>query len=367
MGGPAVDVLLAATAIGFAVAVFAFADDLGRPSVWLLLGSILAGSACAAAVPRHPVIATVIACPVLAVAASTSQSGTADTASVGVLAIIFLLIYRLGSTVDPWPGLGLATAVAVTLQVVSPPFNPIYFAVTLGPLLVGAAVRARGQAQSELEQRGRELAFEQQRQAEESVRYERARIARELHDIVAHSVTVMVVQAGAGQYLSGTDPVAAAEALDAITEQAERAGSEVTRLFALLEPGGTETGRLDDLVRGAAAAGLDVRPVPHEQTTGLSERASAAAFQLVREALTNAIKHAPGSTVEIALDSGPDGVEVVVTNGPARIGGVGLTAAGGGHGIVGMRERLQGWDSRLSSGPTPDGGWQVRALLPGPR
>jgi signal transduction histidine kinase len=351
------DVAVAVTVIGFAVVVLV---DTGRMSTGESVGlvALLAWlCVCAAGAHRWPLTSTVLACPVLVVSSGTTGTA-ADEASAAAVAVVFLLAYRLGSRAATVPSSVVAVGFLLVWLIFGGGFNPFVVVDTLGPWVVGVAVRARVRAQAELEQRSEELAREQRRQAEQSVRYERVRIARELHDIVAHSVSVMVVQASAGQYLAGA---AVDDVLDAITEQADQATGEVARLFALLDPDTDSPPRsLDELVGQARSGGLTVRLRDAGAFDRLPPKVFEAVFRLVQEALTNAIKHAPGAMIEISLEAGAKGTELVVRNGPPLAPGLGLSSAGGGRGIAGMRERV----ARLEAGPTTDGGWQVRALLP---
>jgi signal transduction histidine kinase len=190
------------------------------------------------------------------------------------------------------------------------------------------------------------------------MRYEGARIARELHDIVAHCVSVIVVQASAGQR------VAPEEALDAIAEAAEEAQREIALLTRHLEGRDTSTREIDELARRATAAGLAVRYEPSGDLSGLPASASDTAHRVVQESLTNAIKHAPGSPIDIAVRAADDHVEIAVTTSASRSGTSGLELAGSGRGLAGMRHRVEACGGTLAAGPTPTGGWRVTARLP---
>ena len=204
-----------------------------------------------------------------------------------------------------------------------------------------------------------------------SVRYERARIARELHDIVAHSVSLMVVQANAGVYLAGTDRDGAAEAFDAISTTADQARAEIDRLAGLLESTNPlEAGGLnvvDELVSRARTAGLHVTYQVSGDVDHLFAGSVEAIHRVIQEAITNALKHAPGAEITIRLHGGRDVVDLEIRNPSARpapttVAGLGLT--GGGHGITGMRERVHRCGGDLQVGPAGHGGWVVSARLP---
>jgi signal transduction histidine kinase len=230
-------------------------------------------------------------------------------------------------------------------------------------------VASRRRAADELALRARELEEEQELFAVQSVRYERARIAHELHDVVAHSVSLMVVQATAGEHLTPSDPDGAAEAFASIGEAARQAEVEIYRLIKLLDnstPGGPAAGLriLEELVGRVRASGLSVTCQFSGDSDELSEEGADAAYRLVQEGITNAMKHAPGAPIQIAVRGYRDTVEVEVVNEPARHGPSGLEEAGGRHGLDGMRDRVTRCGGTFGAGPTPDGGWQITASLP---
>jgi signal transduction histidine kinase len=314
----------------------------------------------------HPHLAAVVAAAGLAATALGSLANLPD--AVGLVPV-FVLAYTLGTTAGrSLPALLLLMA---GVQVASGPtvFNPIVFVLTIGPWGVGLFVRSRRHLTEQLAARGRELEAERALFAAEAVRYERARIARELHDIVAHCVTVMVIQASAGRRVTATDPVSAAEAFDAIGEAARQAEAEISRLVDLLDQGqhqrGSDAVRLiGELVAQAGAAGLVVSCRFIGSTDGLAAQASDVAYRVVQESLTNALKHAPGAPVEILITGSARQVEIEVSNGPATAPASGLERSGGGRGLAGMRERVAACGGEISLGPADGGGWRVLARLP---
>jgi histidine kinase/DNA gyrase B/HSP90-like ATPase len=183
--------------------------------------------------------------------------------------------------------------------------------------------------------------------------------------------------AGAGQRLAGTDPALAAEAFDAIGELASQAGAEIGRLVELLDTGDPADDPdgvrlIGALAARAAAAGLAVTCRVTDAAAGLAAPASDAAYRVVQESLTNALKHAPGAAVEIEVAGVPGAVEIRVRNGPAAGRGAELERSGGGRGLAGMRERVAACGGQVTAGPisagpagpATDGGWLVRAWLP---
>jgi signal transduction histidine kinase len=232
----------------------------------------------------------------------------------------------------------------------------------------GRALREREQLSARLAERARELDEERDAHAQLSVRYERARIASELHDIVAHAISVMVVQASAGQRLAGHDPEATAEAFEAIAGAARQAEDDMRRLVELL---GDEDaiGRapdldlLTELVSRAAGSGLHVTLTLEGEREGLAAPVVETTYRVVQEGLTNALRYASGAAVAVLVRGTPQGLLVEVVNDRAA-GDAELAGLGTGHGLRGLRERVSACAGKLEAGPTPDGGWRLRAQLP---
>lgn len=234
--------------------------------------------------------------------------------------------------------------------------------------IVGQAVRERQLVADKLAERARELEQEQDAYAELSVRYERARIAAELHDIVAHAISVMVVQAGAGQRLAATSPQLTAETFDAISSAARQAQGDMGRLVALLADEDAigeapDLELVEELVARAAGSGLDVTLRLEGRRDGLPSAVAQAATRIVRESLTNALRYATGAPVRVLLRGEPGTVTVEISNGPAPHA-TELAGHGTGNGLRGLREQLDAMGGQLDAGPTDDGGWRLRAQLP---
>jgi signal transduction histidine kinase len=318
---------------------------------------------------RYPVLVAVIAGVLVVVPAHCPDGAAIYNSAVPVLAAVFLIGYALGADCS-WrrslPGVAVLTA---GLLLSGGPFNPFLVMITVGPWLAGMVVASRRRSVDQLELRTRELEEERGLFATESVRYERARIARELHDIVAHCVSLIVVQANAGEHLTHQDPDRAAAAFESISEAARQADTEIKRLVELLDtstPATAPTGLriVEELVRRARASGLHITAAFSGDTDGLSAPAGEAAYRLVQEAVTNAMKHAPGAPIRIFVRGQDTSIEVEVLNRSA-IGAVsGLEGTGGGHGLAGMRERVTRCGGAFEAGPTRDQGWRVVAWLP---
>jgi signal transduction histidine kinase len=310
-----------------------------------------------------------------AIFSALSALGPVDTIPNGLgnlIAVpVFLLSYSLGTDADQRRSVPALLLLLAGLQVGNgvTTFNPIFWVLTIGPWALGLVVRSRRRLTEQLASRGRELEAERALFAAEAVRYERARIARELHDIVAHCVSVMVIQASAGQRLTATDPSLAAEAFDSIGEVAQQAEAEISRLLDLLDVTGEQRGAdgmrlIGELVTRASAAGLAVSCRFSGSADGLPATGADAAYRVVQESLTNALKHAPGAPVDIVIAGATGHVEIAVRNGPAAGPLSGLERSGGGRGLTGMRERVAACGGELTAGPADGGGWQVLARLP---
>lgn len=231
----------------------------------------------------------------------------------------------------------------------------------------GRALREREQVAVRLARQARELAEEHGAHARLSVRYERARIAAELHDIVAHAISVMVVQATAGQRLAAVDPGLAREALTAIAGAAHEAEQDIARLVDLLASTdqaapGPDVAVVEDLVARAASSGLQITLRLEGEREGFHPIVGQIAYRVIQEGVTNALRHAPGASVDVVVRGDPDALLAEVINGPASRAPL-LAGAGTGTGLTGLRERVGTCGGTIEAGPTADGGWLLRARL----
>ena len=204
--------------------------------------------------------------------------------------------------------------------------------------------------------------------AREAVATERARIARELHDVVAHSVSIISLQAGAAEALVESEPQAAREHMAVVRRTAHEALVEMRRLVGVLrEDAATyeptpELNDIDDLVAAARDAGLPVELRREGDFTEFPAGIALTVYRVVQEALTNVRKHAGSVPTRILIRRTPDGVELVVENGPGdRSNG---STGDGGHGLIGMRERVRVYGGALDARPGEHGGFVVRAAIP---
>lgn len=269
---------------------------------------------------------------------------------------------------------GLAGIAVVTLEDPRVPPREAFSVAVYASLtwLAGVALRQRSLRLTQAERRS--AALEQDhRQAEAAVAEERARIARELHDVVAHSVSVMTVQAGAARMMLSTDPDRALAPLLAVEETGRQALDELRRLLYLLRPDQARTGRvpqpglenLPELVESVRGTGLPVELVIHGEVRPVSPGLGLTAYRIVQEALTNTLKHASAHEVRVLVAYGPQQLHVQVCDdgrGPSRA--TPRPSGQHGQGIAGMRERAALYGGDLHAGPGGDGGYTVRVNLP---
>ena len=237
--------------------------------------------------------------------------------------------------------------------------------------IFGDWIRVRREYTAELEARALMLEREQQEQANAAVAEERARIARELHDVVAHSVSVMVVQSAAARRVLDVDPAAAKEALASVEASGRSALTEMRRMLGVLRSESREEalepqpgiGQLEQLVGQMGAAGLSVTLSVHGERRQLSRGVDLAVYRIVQEALTNTLKHAGMARAWVEIAYGDDDLDIEVRD-DGRGAAAGLKSTGSGQGLIGMRERVGLYGGTLEVGPTMWGGWHVRARLP---
>ncbi len=237
---------------------------------------------------------------------------------------------------------------------------------------IGDSMRFRRGYYAALEERAARLEADRHVQAKMAAAAERARIARELHDVIAHHVSVMVVQADGASYALHADPAKAEAALKAISSTGRQALGEMRALLGVLRSADDRAalaplpglGELRELLDQARAAGLGVTYTLSGVPRDLPEGAELAAYRVVQESLTNTRKHAgPDASASVTLRYEPDWLIVEVTDN----GIAGPTADSAGNGLAGMRERIQMYGGTVEAGPLPGGGFGVLARLPCPR
>jgi signal transduction histidine kinase len=281
--------------------------------------------------------------------------------------IVLLALYSAGAHTRgrrAWIG-GLATVTLAVIVFFEDPDGPsfrgaIFFTMLFGaPWLAGVVVRRR---------RDNEARLERERDAAEAaVTEERARIARELHDVVAHAISVIVLQARGGRRLLDAEPQETRSALDAIEHTGQQALVEMRRLVGLLREDDDAAAfapqptlaQLDRLVEHVRGAGLPVELEVEGSPVELPPGVDLSAYRIVQEALTNALKHAGPAQARVIVRYGTTGIDVDVTD-----DGRSSTGDNGGHGLAGIRERVSIVGGALEAGPRDEGGFAVRAHLP---
>lgn len=291
-------------------------------------------------------------------------------AEAGIFLVAFIVaLYSAGR----WArGHMLAACAAVVLAAIPlaaiEPGRPVgfgdvaFFVVFFGaPIVAGRLFRHRAE-------RERVLVDEHETRTAEAIADERARIARELHDVVAHAISVIVLQARGGRRMLTEDPSETKTALDAIEHAGEQALAEMRRLLGMLraaderaalapQPG---LARLDALAAEVAAAGLPVDIRIEGEAVELPPSIDVSAYRIVQEALTNALKHAGPARANVCVRYDADAVELEVVDNGSGTGGGG----GSGHGLAGIRERVGVYGGELEAGANREGGFRLRARLP---
>ncbi|WP_413450010.1 histidine kinase [Georgenia phoenicis] len=238
-------------------------------------------------------------------------------------------------------------------------------------VLVGLYVATRREHLGLLQERAARLERERDERVEAAIADERARLARELHDVAAHHLSGMVVQAAAVERLVDRDPQAAREGATWLRDQGRETLDNLRQVVGLLRgdegdplgpvPG---VGALGDLVRAARELGDDVRLEEAGTAAPLPPLADVSVYRVTQQALTNARQHAPGAPVRVRVAHEPTAVVLEVVNGPAVPGRAGVAGDRGGTGLAVMRERAALVGGTFEAGPTGDGGWHVRLRVP---
>ena len=291
---------------------------------------------------------------------------------------ILLAVYALGRYADPRASaVGMAAVGAGVLAVDLPRLQdgapldevlPGWFVIA-GVWGLGRWLRWRHGETEALQARAALLERDREEAARAAVAHERARIARELHDLVAHGLAVTVLQAQAAQRVLTEDPAAARKSLASIETLGRQGLAELRRLLELLDERGEASpldpaptlARLDELVEQVREAGLPVTLTVHGSRGDVPAGVDLSAYRIVQESLTNALKHAgQGARVDLSLTYRPDELEIVVADdGPAA-----SSLPGAGRGLIGMRERVGLYGGSLEAGRRQEGGFVVRVLMP---
>ena len=371
--GLAFDVAIAAALclVGlYEVLVAPLAEDIVEGPTWLNLLTVVAGTMPLAWRRRYPFRASVTVYAVLA-----GRALLADPLELYAITIAVLIATYTVASYAPLRDAVLAaafSALAIAVAVVEgsgteAAWDPLASAILLGSIwLVGRVVGVRNE-------RARQLHEARDLHAAEAVSQERARIAREMHDVVSHSLAAIAMQAGGAQQVLDGDPERVRRSLAAIERSARDGLDEMRRMLGLLADAGEEVAalapqpglaRLDDLLAAVRAGGLVVRSSVVGEVRPLPPAVDVSAYRVLQEALTNVMKHAHARTAEIAVHYRPESLELeVVDDGTGP--GDGLGATGGGRGLVGMRERMHVLGGTVEAGPRDPGpGFRVAAQVP---
>jgi signal transduction histidine kinase len=325
---------------------------------------------------RRPIAAALTMALALLLATALGGAPTQATGIVALIALVsgaYMLGARTQGRVLAAGTIALIVALAVDAiveesQTVSALLFFTFFVVGL-PVAAGQATRSRAQLADELADRAVALERAREGEAQAAVQEERARIARELHDVVAHDVSVMVVQAAAAKRIVEREPDRAEEAIVSIEGTGREALAEMRRLLGVLRRGDEDLAlapqpslsRVDALLARTRAAGLDVALERSGDDAPLPAGVDLAAYRVVQEALANVVRHAGAEHATVRLTYDPRAVVVEVVD-----DGRGAANGGGkpGHGLIGLRERVDLYGGDFEAGPRAEGGFGVRARLP---
>ena len=348
--------------------------------------------------PRQPTVAA-LACGVLG-AGTVATRRRAPVASAAVVAGATILLARADPGVDqPFNAVAAAlcfytlgrtggaratplidvalVAVGVAAVAATPQHTAVDIAATwmlfvLAPYASGRTVESRSMITRKLRANAELARREQEARARSAAAEERTRIARELHDVIAHSVSVMVIQTAAAREVAAEDRDAARAALRAVQLSGREALAEMRRMIGVLRRGDVDLagtaapglGQLDLLAQRARVAGLPVDLAVHGHRRALPQALDLVAFRVVQEALTNSIKHAGRARASVTVTFSQHSLELEICDDGCGAPVLVRPANGGGHGLLGMRERLTLFGGELSTGRRPGGGFRVYAQLP---
>ena len=317
--------------------------------------------------------------PLIVLAATLTASVVWDVMGLagGPSLAIFVALYGVGRYITDNRTSFLAVTAAVVavvaddLLVEREPVSAVGLSMglVLAAWYAGRRVKGRGDYLALVEERAEFLQRDRAAEARRAVVEERARIARELHDLVAHRVSMMTVQAGAAQTVAVRDPERAIRAMKAVENEGRGALQELRQILGVLRADGSQDGltpihglaEIPGLVAEMREAGMDVALSNDGVPDGLPTGVDLAAYRIVQEALTNVVKHAgPTPKAEVRLSSGDQMLAIEVTD-----RGTGAsTLPGAGQGLVGMRERAALLGGTFEAGPRPGGGFRVLARIP---
>ncbi|MER6338416.1 sensor histidine kinase [Streptomyces tendae] len=349
-------------------------DRSGEPGCWILVGDPLVALGCLTLLlwrrrwPRTVALAVTVASTVSALATGAALLALCSVATrrrpveIGTVVVAYVAASRLAGVVYPTQD---PAGTLWWVQVVVP-------ALTAGiAVAAGMAVGARRVEVRSLRERAESAEREQSARAAQARALERNRIAREMHDVLAHRISLVAMQAGVLDHRSDLSPDENRVLVRGIAEGSHQALEELREVLGVLragpgrpEPPQPSLDRVADLVADARASGLDVR-LANAVTATPPDGVGRTCYRIVQEGLTNAAKHAPGAVVRVTLDGAAGGtLDVGVRNGPAPPGPARPPASG--FGLLGLGERVAVAGGELGHRPTSDGGYVLTARLPWP-
>jgi signal transduction histidine kinase len=293
--------------------------------------------------------------------------------------VVAVLTYGTGRYLEGWrtlAGLGITMLALLLVGMSTPPdvdgtgmlVNVVLFGAAW---LMGTTARSRREAELATMAEANERAEAEQQESARAVAEERLRIAQELHDVVAHSMSVIAVQAGVGAHVIEQQPDEAKKALEVISQTSRSTLNEMRRLLGVLRgedgarsyvpaPGLVDVPTLVEQVR---AAGVPVDLQLEGDLSSVPVGIDLSAYRIVQESLTNVIKHAGQAAATVLIQCNPEEIRLEVTD-DGRGAGVEAPAGANGHGLMGMRERVSVWGGTLAAGPRTGGGYRVVASMP---
>jgi signal transduction histidine kinase len=360
-------------AVTLLYAVEILAREGARPSLLLAVAAV--GGVGLSLRRRSPLVGFLLAAA--SILGITQIAPGFDNDSLALVVTFFVSLYSLGrhtSGMERWLGAAGVLAFIVTFLLSETGNGSIdsgdvgfatFFVGT--PWAAGLVIRLRREREHILSAENRRLELEQEERARAAVAAERARIARELHDVVSHAIAVTVLQARGGKKMIGIDDDEARRALEAIEHTNTQALSDMRRLLSLLRdtedgaPLGPQPslGHLESLVEQVRSSGVPVELMVSGHHDAVPPGVDLSAYRIIQEALTNTLKHGgPGAQARVEVVYGDDGLEIsVVDDGRSGVNGRG-------HGLVGIRERVAVVGGDVDAGPVESGGFAVRARLP---
>ncbi|HSK91705.1 MAG TPA: histidine kinase [Euzebyales bacterium] len=343
-----------------------------RPLDWLAYLLLIGSAGALVARRRHPVTVLVV------VGACTVAFGAAGYASGGPFVLpLMVALFTAVSLGHRTPAIAVAAIFLASFVAAAAledgrarealPFVPGW---TVAVLVAGEVARSRGDFHAEARRRAEEAERTREEEMRRRATEERLRIAREVHDVLSHSISMINVQAGVAVHLLDSRPEQARTALVAIKQASKDALRDLRATLGVLRHDEGEDdrdparglARIDELVSGARSAGVVLEVTTRGDPRALPAGVDLAAYRIVQQSVSNIVRHAGAATGTVDLAYAGGALTIVVENAPGTREGDG--GPGGGSGIPGMRERAEALGGELSAGPLPDGGFRVRARLP---